>query len=85
MKMTPPLAVAPIAQERRRMTCDGTRCPCPMFLPRPLPLLLLPLPEDYFFGVRQYTLRLSMRCIFSSMPCSARNSSTALAQLTKEW
>ena len=68
MKVTLPLALAPVTQEddmrwnpngvaSRRGNLPGVtdifykyfvknvRCPCPMFLPRPLPLLLLPLPS----------------------------------------
>ena len=73
MKVTPPLAVAPITQEddmgaptgrhagggvasRRgnppgvtdifyKIFVKNVRCPCPRFLPRPLPLLLLSLPS----------------------------------------
>ena len=50
MKVTLPLAVAPITQDddmrwNPKYFVKNVRCPCPMFLPRPLPLLLLPLPS----------------------------------------
>ena len=52
MKVTLPLALAPVTQEDVMRWnpnfvdfVKNVRCPCPMFLPRPLPLLLLPLPS----------------------------------------